>query len=73
MRQKACTAQMILAKQITRVRVRPQGTHRYSFKIYALDRELDLPSGAKRRQVDAAMKGHVVAQGVLVGRYARKK
>lgn len=51
----------------------PPGTHRYSFKIYALDRELDLPSGAKRRQVDAAMKGHVVAQGVLVGRYARKK
>jgi Raf kinase inhibitor-like YbhB/YbcL family protein len=51
----------------------PPGTHRYSFKIFALDRELDLPSGAKRSQVDAAIKGHVVAQGELVGRYARKK
>lgn len=50
----------------------PPGTHRYSFKIFALDRELDLRSGAKRSQVDAAMKGHVVAQGELVGRYARK-
>ena len=51
----------------------PPGTHRYSFKIYALDRELDLRDGAKRSQLDAAMKGHVVAQGVLVGRYARGK
>jgi Raf kinase inhibitor-like YbhB/YbcL family protein len=51
----------------------PPGTHRYSFKIFALDRDLDLRSGAKRRQVDTAMKGHVIAQGELVGRYARKK
>jgi len=51
----------------------PPGTHRYSFKIFALDRELDLRPGAKRSQVDAAMKGHVIAQGELVGRYARKK
>ena len=51
----------------------PPGTHRYSFKAFALDRELALPSGAKRGQVDAAMKGHVIAQGELMGRYARKK
>jgi len=51
----------------------PPGTHRYSFKIFALDRELDLRSGAKRSQLDAAMKGHVLAQGELVGHYARKK
>ena len=51
----------------------PAGTHRYSFKIFALDRELDLRSGAKRSQVDAAMKGHVIAQGEIVGRYAKKK
>jgi Raf kinase inhibitor-like YbhB/YbcL family protein len=51
----------------------PSGTHRYYFKIFALDRELDLPSGAKRSQVDAAMKGYVVAQGELMGRYSRKK
>jgi Raf kinase inhibitor-like YbhB/YbcL family protein len=51
----------------------PPGTHRYSFKIFALDRELDLRPGAKRSQVDAAMKSHVIAEGELVGRYARKK
>jgi Raf kinase inhibitor-like YbhB/YbcL family protein len=51
----------------------PPGVHRYSFKVFALDRELDLRSGAKRSQVDAAMKGHVVAQGELMGRYGRKK
>ena len=51
----------------------PSGTHRYYFRIFALDRELDLPSGAKRGQLDAAMKGHVIAQGELMGRYARKK
>ena len=51
----------------------PSGTHRYYFKIFALDRELDLPFGAKRGQVDAAIKGHVVAQGELKGRYSQKK
>jgi Raf kinase inhibitor-like YbhB/YbcL family protein len=50
----------------------PPGTHRYSFKVFALDRELELRGGAKRSQVDAAMKGHVIAQGELMGRYARK-
>ena len=51
----------------------PSGTHRYYFKVFALDRELDLPFGAKRGQLDAAMKGHVVAQGDLIGRYSRQK
>ena len=50
----------------------PSGTHRYYFKIFALDRELDLPFGAKRGQVDAAIKGHVVAQGELKARYSQK-
>ena len=51
----------------------PSGMHRYSFKIFALDRELDLPSGSKRSQLDAAMKGHIVGQGELIGRYAKQK
>jgi hypothetical protein len=50
----------------------PSGTHRYYFKVFALDRPLDLKPGAKRKEVDAAMKGHVIAQGELMGRYSKK-
>ena len=50
----------------------PSGTHRYYFKVFALDRTLDLKSGAKRREIDAAMRGHVIAQGQLMGRYSKK-
>jgi Raf kinase inhibitor-like YbhB/YbcL family protein len=51
----------------------PSGTHRYFFKIFALDRQLDLPAGAKRTQLDAAMKGYVIAQGELMCKYSRQK
>jgi Raf kinase inhibitor-like YbhB/YbcL family protein len=50
----------------------PSGTHRYYFKVFALDRPLGLKPGAKRKEVDAAMKGHVIAQGELMGRYSKK-
>lgn len=46
-------------------------THRYVFVLYALDRTLDLPAGATRRQVEEAIKGHILAHGELTGRYGR--
>jgi Raf kinase inhibitor-like YbhB/YbcL family protein len=51
----------------------PSGSHRYYFRIFALDKELDLPVGSKRAQLNAAMKSHVIAQGELMGRYSRQK
>ncbi len=51
----------------------PSGTHRYYFKIFALDQTLDLKAGAKRAEVDAAMRGHVIAQGELMGHYSKQK
>src|SRR5712671_979406 len=51
----------------------PSGTHRYYFKIFALDQTLDLRSGAKRQELDKAMSGHVIAEGQLVGRYTHGK
>jgi len=49
----------------------PSGTHRYNFRLYALDRILDLPGGASRAQLEAAMKGHILAEARLVGKYRR--
>ena len=40
----------------------PGKTHRYFFRLYALDDKLDLAPGATRRELDAAMKGHVVGE-----------
>ena len=51
----------------------PSGTHRYFLKIFALDRQLDLAAGSNRAELDAAMRGHVVAQGELMARYSRRK
>jgi Raf kinase inhibitor-like YbhB/YbcL family protein len=51
----------------------PSGSHRYYFKVFALDKELDLSVGSKRAQLNAAMKSHVIAQGELMGRYSRQK
>jgi Raf kinase inhibitor-like YbhB/YbcL family protein len=46
--------------------------HRYFFRIYALDTTLNLPAGATRKDVDAAMAKHVLAIGQLMGTYQRK-
>ncbi|HEY3037142.1 MAG TPA: YbhB/YbcL family Raf kinase inhibitor-like protein [Pyrinomonadaceae bacterium] len=49
----------------------PSGTHRYFFKIHALDTDLNLNSRTTKDQLLQAMKGHVLAQGELMGRYKR--
>jgi Raf kinase inhibitor-like YbhB/YbcL family protein len=51
----------------------PSGTHHYHFKLYALDTELSLEPGATKPQVEAAMKGHVLAQTQLIGTYRRAR
>jgi hypothetical protein len=51
----------------------PNGTHRYFFRLYALDRTLSLQSGATKAQVEAAMNGHILAAAELVGRYTRQR
>jgi len=45
----------------------PSGTHRYFFKVYALDLELPLKAVATKAEVEKAMEGHIVAQGQLMG------
>lgn len=50
----------------------PSGTHRYFFKIFALDIKLESKPGARRAELDAAMRGHVLAQGELMGRYSHQ-
>ena len=51
----------------------PSGTHRYFFKVYALDRELDLGSDATKQALVAAMESHTLDHGELMGTYARQK
>jgi len=45
--------------------------HRYIFALYAVDSKLNLPSGSTRREVEDALRGHILAHGVLIGRYHR--
>ncbi|MBP2046567.1 YbhB/YbcL family Raf kinase inhibitor-like protein [Methanobacterium aggregans] len=47
------------------------GTHRYYFKIYALDTLIDLPSLIKRQELLDAMEGHILDDGQLMGVYSR--
>ncbi len=49
----------------------PFGTHRYYFKVYALDKMLDLEAGIAKRDLVKAMDGHILSQGQLMGRYKR--
>ena len=50
----------------------PRGKpHRYFFKLFALDAKLDLKEGAKKKELEAAMKGHILAQAEWMGKYQR--
>jgi Raf kinase inhibitor-like YbhB/YbcL family protein len=49
----------------------PSGTHRYFFKLYALDTTLNLPPRATKQQLLDAMKGHVLAQAELMGTFSK--
>lgn len=47
--------------------------HHYTFQLYALDTNLQLPAGATRGQVESAMQSHIVAAGKLVATYKRSE
>lgn len=51
----------------------PGGTHRYYFKLYALDTRLSLAPGATPSQLETAMKGHILAEAQLMGTYRRSR
>ena len=50
----------------------PGGTHRYYFKVYALDTVLELSNRTKKTDLLKAMKGHILAEGQLMGKYKRR-
>jgi Raf kinase inhibitor-like YbhB/YbcL family protein len=50
----------------------PSGTHRYFFKLYALNAPLSAQAGAAKARIEEAMKGHVLAQAELIGLYKRR-
>jgi Raf kinase inhibitor-like YbhB/YbcL family protein len=50
----------------------PSGTHRYFFKLYALDTVLDLKPSARKPDLERAMSGHVLAEAQLMGTYKRR-
>lgn len=49
----------------------PLGSHRYVFALYALDTRLDVSPGPSKKQVENAMRGHILAEGQLMGRFRR--
>ncbi len=49
----------------------PSGTHRYYFKLYALNAELNLPAGASKQDLLKAMYGHILDEGQLLGRFSK--
>ena len=50
----------------------PGKPHRYFFSLYALGSALNLPPGINRSDLEAAMEGHILARGVIMGTYERR-
>lgn len=50
----------------------PSGVHRYFFRLFALNCMLELQPGATHKEVNAAMKGHILSQAELMGTYEKK-
>ena len=50
----------------------PGGTHRNYFKLYALNTEINLDAGITKKQLLEAMKGHILGEGQLMGKYKRQ-
>ena len=50
----------------------PSGTHRYFFKVYALDERLELAEGINKAGLEKAMEGHLLAKTELIGLYRKK-
>jgi len=50
----------------------PSGTHRYFFKLYALDTLLDPGPKAEKADLEKAMQGHIISQTQIIGTYKRK-
>jgi len=51
----------------------PSGTHRYFFKIYALDIKLNLNAGITKQELEKAMAGHILGQAELIGLYKKTR
>ena len=51
----------------------PSGTHRYVFKVYALDTTVELRTNSKKNAVEQAMRGHIIARGELIGMFSKKE
>ena len=49
-----------------------KGTHRYFFKVYALDCHLDIPGNSNKQALEKAMAGHILGFGELIGLYKRE-
>ena len=49
----------------------PSGTHTYRLRVYALDRDLDLPRGSAKGELQREMEGHVLDESLLTGDYSR--